>query len=148
LRLSPNTLGHSTAGTTSHSTVDLRQVKTPHPVLHADVLLDGSLIDLETNAFPNVTAASRLTSGSSVVIVPGDRFLGGPACGIVLGSKSCLTPLREIARKQRLEVQPLLACILQWVLVKQSDKLAWQQQPVGATAFQWSGKFERPRETT
>lgn len=132
LRLSPNALGNINVGAASQSAYDLRQFKTTQPVIHAEVLFDGSLIELDTNAFPNVTIASRLASGSSVVIVPGDRLIGGPACGIILGSKSCVSALRDIAVKQRLEVQPLLACILHWVLVKQPDKMSWQQQPVGA----------------
>jgi L-seryl-tRNA(Ser) seleniumtransferase len=131
LRLSPSNAGaSSTAG--SLTAIDLRQVKTPHSVVHAEVLLNGTLIDLETTALPITRVASRLSSGSSMVIVPGDRFIGGPACGIILGSSSYISALREAARKLRLEVHPLLACMLQLVVTKQPDKISWQQQPVGA----------------
>jgi L-seryl-tRNA(Ser) seleniumtransferase len=132
LRLSPSSVGPVSATSGSLPSIDLRLVKTPHTVVQAEVLFNGTLIDLETTAFPNIHVASRLSSGSSIVILPGDRLLGGPACGIILGSKNCISALREAASKQRLEIQPLLACILQLVVSKQSDKSSWQQQPVGA----------------
>lgn len=135
LQLSPNASSFRVSGastTSSPAAIDLRQVKTPQPVVHADLLLNGTLIDLETNAFPNIQVASRLSSGSDIVILPGDRLLGGPACGILLGTKSYIAELRGAAQKQRLEIHPLLGCMLQLVVAKQTDAVSWQQQPVGA----------------
>lgn len=112
--------------------VDLRQAETKNPVVHAELLLDGTLLDLQTSVFPFVQAASRLKSGTSIVIIPGDRLLGGPGCGIVLGSKDCVSVLREAATKLRLKAQPLLACMLQLIVSKQVDVSTWRQHPVGA----------------
>jgi|694.fasta_scaffold14429_9 L-seryl-tRNA(Ser) seleniumtransferase len=131
LSLSPNRLTEPTSSS-GQSTTDLRQYKTPQPLVYADVLMDGSLIELETDSFPNVTVANRLSSGSALVLLPGDRLLGGPACGIILGAKSCIEPLRAAARKQRLMLHPLIACTLQLTLSKQTEKRSWSQQPVGS----------------
>ena len=131
VRLSPLLVGGS-AAPSPQASGDLRSVKTPNPLIHADLLLDGTWVDLQSNSFPSVLISQRLNSGSSLVIVPGDRLIGGPACGIILGNKNCLAPLREAAKKQRLIAHPLIACMLQLIATKQTDKLSWQQQPVGA----------------
>lgn len=132
LRVSPSSTGPKSNSANGTTLVDLRHVKTSQPVIQAEVLLDGTLIQLDSNAFPHVEVASRLSSGTSIVIIPGDRLLGGPACGILLGTKNCIAELRSAAQKHRLEVHPLLGCLLQTVLAKQPDKFSWCHQPVGA----------------
>ena len=132
LHLSPNSVSYPSSTVPSYAAIDLRQLKTSHPVVHVDLLFDGTLVDLENDTFPNTLVASRLNSGTSLVVLPGDRLLGGPACGIIVGKREFISSLRAAAQLLRVELHPLLAAMLQGVITQQADKTSWRQLPVGA----------------
>lgn len=131
LHLSPNRLPKSTSGDAAQSH-DLRKLKTKTPVIHVDVLFDGCFHDAGIGEFPHTNIAERLATGTSVIIVPGDRLLGGPACGIVLGNRDLVAALRAEAIRQKLLLHPLVTGCLDFVLTQQKSPESWLRLPIPA----------------
>jgi L-seryl-tRNA(Ser) seleniumtransferase len=64
------------------------------PVLH-DIGI-GGLVKLEGfGPIDQPTAAASLQSGADLVILAGDQLLGGPACGIAIGSRRLIRSMAE-----------------------------------------------------
>ena len=69
------------------------------------------LVDLPSNiSWPRRSANATIAAGIDLVLVRGDGLVGGPACGILLGSKEIV---------QRITAQPLFAA---WKLDPQRDR--------------------------
>jgi len=77
----------------------------------------GTLVDLRARGLPAESfAPARLASGVDLVCFSGDKLLGGPQAGIVLGSEPAVRLLRSnpLARAMRLDKMSLAA--LDWTL--------------------------------
>ena len=72
----------------------------------------GTLIDLSARGFPaEVYAPARLKLGADVVCFSGDKLLGGPQAGVLLGSAEMIAAMRRnpLARALRLDKLGLAA---------------------------------------
>jgi L-seryl-tRNA(Ser) seleniumtransferase len=72
----------------------------------------GTLIDLSSRGFPpEVYAPGRLKLGADVVCFSGDKLLGGPQAGVVLGAPAIVAAMRRnpLARALRLDKLSLAA---------------------------------------
>lgn len=135
LRQSPNPLidkASSTRSSAGDLYAELRKEQLQASVVYAEVLFDGVLHELKDVSFHHTNIPQRLSSGTDLVIVPGDRLLGGPSCGIVLGSKSMIASLTEQAERLGVKAHPLISALLGKVLDLQRDFVQWRQLPVGA----------------
>jgi L-seryl-tRNA(Ser) seleniumtransferase len=77
----------------------------------------GTLLDLRAKGMPPESfAPARLASGVDLVCFSGDKLLGGPQAGIILGSAEAVRSLRcnPLARALRLDKMSLAA--LDWTL--------------------------------
>lgn len=77
----------------------------------------ASLIDLRGQGLPEQTfAPARLRLGADVVCFSGDKLLGGPQAGILLGSARCIDAMRKdpLARALRLDKMSIAA--LDWTV--------------------------------
>lgn len=77
----------------------------------------GTLVDLVPHGFPaDSFVPSRLRAGPDLVCFSGDKLLGGPQAGILLGRSAVIDRVREnpLARALRLDKMSLAA--LDWVL--------------------------------
>jgi len=77
----------------------------------------ASLIDLRGQGLPEETfAPARLRLGADVVCFSGDKLLGGPQAGILLGSARCIDAMRNdpLARALRLDKMSIAA--LDWTV--------------------------------
>jgi L-seryl-tRNA(Ser) seleniumtransferase len=95
------------------------------PVL--EDLGSGTLIDLSARGFPaEADAAARLRLGADVVCFSGDKLLGGPQAGLLLGSEERVAAMRRnpLARALRLDKFSLGA--LDWTLAAYLDGRAEQ----------------------
>jgi L-seryl-tRNA(Ser) seleniumtransferase len=75
----------------------------------------GSLVDLRARGLPEASfAPARLRLGADVICFSGDKLLGGPQAGILLGRASHLAAMRShpLARALRLDKMTLAA--LDW----------------------------------
>jgi len=64
----------------------------------------GEVLDLSENGIPtNIVVGDVVKSGSSVITFSGDKLLGGPQSGIIVGKKSLITKIKKnpIARTVR-----------------------------------------------
>ena len=91
----------------------------------------GTLVDLAQHGFPaEAFVPSRLREGPSLVCFSGDKLLGGPQAGIVLGRASLLAAMRKnpLARALRLDKMSLAA--LDWTLAALQEGRAEEEIPV------------------
>ncbi len=90
----------------------------------------GTLLDLRGRGLPPESfAPARLASGVDLVCFSGDKLLGGPQAGIVLGSAEAVRSLRRspLARALRLDKMSLAA--LDWTLRAVAEGRAEQEIP-------------------
>jgi L-seryl-tRNA(Ser) seleniumtransferase len=90
----------------------------------------GTLLDLRARGLPpEAFAPARLATGVDLVCFSGDKLLGGPQAGIVLGSEGAVRSLRRnpLARALRLDKMSLAA--LDWTLRAYAEGRAEQEIP-------------------
>jgi L-seryl-tRNA(Ser) seleniumtransferase len=91
----------------------------------------GTLIDLSARGLPpEAFAPAGIRAGADVVCFSGDKLLGGPQAGIVLGSQTAVASMRRnpLARALRLDKMSLAA--LDWTLSALLDGRAEHELPV------------------
>jgi L-seryl-tRNA(Ser) seleniumtransferase len=77
----------------------------------------GTLVDLSARGFPaEIYAPARLKLGADVVCFSGDKLLGGPQAGLVLGSREIVEAMRSNPLARALRLDKLSLAALDWTL--------------------------------
>jgi L-seryl-tRNA(Ser) seleniumtransferase len=102
-----------------------------HEVPVVEDLGSGTLLDLTARGFPaEAFAPSRLRAGVDLVCFSGDKLLGGPQAGILLGRRSLVDAIRENPLARALRLDKLSLAALDWTLSAYLDGRAETEIPV------------------
>ncbi len=101
-----------------------------HGLPVAEDLGSGALVDLAAHVGHEPTAAESLAAGASVVMFSGDKLLGGPQAGILVGEgalirRLALDPLARAVRLDKLSIAALEATLRAYL----EPERAWAEIP-------------------
>lgn len=99
------------------STPELVSLKKTRPVLVIDDLGCGALIDLQQFGLPHEpTVMESVAAGADVVCFSGDKLIGGPQAGIIVGKKDVIQQIRKHPLTRMLRVGKLTDMALEHTL--------------------------------
>ena len=111
------------------NTADMAKVAHERGVLMIDDIGSGALFGLERWGLEHEhTARESVRDGADVVLFSGDKLLGGPQCGIILGKKDLIERIRKHPLARALRIDKLRLCVLEETLRLLADEARLEEQ--------------------
>ncbi|MFV2068901.1 MAG: L-seryl-tRNA(Sec) selenium transferase [Pirellulales bacterium] len=96
---------------------ELVRIGRKHDLPVIDDIGSGALVDFSSfGCGGEPLVRSSVTAGASLVLLSGDKLLGGPQCGILLGSKQWIEPVRKHPLARAVRVGKLTLAALEATL--------------------------------
>ena len=103
----------------------------------------GTLVDLTARGLPRAShAPDRVRLGADLVCFSGDKLIGGPQAGIILGNESTIAALRKNPLARALRVDKMTIAALDWTLNAMLEGRAEQDIPILKMMFESSEKIK------
>jgi len=102
-----------------------------HGVPVVEDLGSGSLVDLDAKGLPGEHAVTEsVKEGADLVTFSGDKLLGGPQAGIIVGTKKYVEPLRRHPLARALRIDKMTVAALEATLREYLDpEEVWKRVP-------------------
>ena len=114
---------HISGFTTSVSNEELANLSKEYNLISMEDLGSGVLIDFSKYGITKEpTIAESLQSGMDLVTFSGDKLLGGPQCGVIVGKKELINRLKKNQFLRAFRVCKMTICALEFIFKEYIDE--------------------------